>query len=258
MDFGYLGQHTIPVEHIASQQSLDMGVRTYLPVLGRFLQTDPVSGGSANNYDYVNADPVNDVDLTGKNDNFMCECGGGGGFGPEFEIGAALAAEAGAGSGVAAAGRGAEAEGGGTSKRGAGAEEGPTEPAPAKSEPANSPAAGAKVNASPEDMAKGIGAGAREVGKGSGQGQYIATEVTKLGLGQMDAAKMANEASKEAFGETSGIMKDQNGDMVILPTQLQVGAWLEVSPTGEVTAQKGSIGTSDSDALNLLNLTPVQ
>ncbi|WP_378741085.1 PA14 domain-containing protein [Nocardia brasiliensis] len=66
MDFGYLGQHTVPVEHIASQQALEMGVRTYLPILGRFLQVDPISGGSANNYDYVNADPINTLDLTGK------------------------------------------------------------------------------------------------------------------------------------------------------------------------------------------------
>ncbi|WP_067549300.1 RHS repeat-associated core domain-containing protein [Nocardia crassostreae] len=66
MDFGYLGQHTVPVEHIASQQALEMGARTYLPVLGRFLQTDPISGGSANNYEYCNADPINYLDLTGK------------------------------------------------------------------------------------------------------------------------------------------------------------------------------------------------
>ncbi|MFD9892407.1 PA14 domain-containing protein [Amycolatopsis sp. NPDC059027] len=66
MDFGWLGEHTVPIEHLASQQALEMGARTYLPALGRFLQTDPVSGGSANNYDYANADPVNSSDLTGK------------------------------------------------------------------------------------------------------------------------------------------------------------------------------------------------
>ncbi|WP_280404528.1 PA14 domain-containing protein [Nocardia brasiliensis] len=66
MDFGYLGQHTVPIEHIASQQALEMGARSYLPILGRFLQVDPVPAGSANNYDYVNADPVNAFDLTGK------------------------------------------------------------------------------------------------------------------------------------------------------------------------------------------------
>ncbi|WP_107657275.1 PA14 domain-containing protein [Nocardia suismassiliense] len=65
MDFGWLGQNTVPVEHVASQQALEMGVRTYLPILGRFLQVDPVLGGSANSYDYVNADPINTFDLTG-------------------------------------------------------------------------------------------------------------------------------------------------------------------------------------------------
>ena len=42
-----------------------MGVRNYLPSLGRFLQTDPVVGGSANDYDYANQDPVNTYDLDG-------------------------------------------------------------------------------------------------------------------------------------------------------------------------------------------------
>lgn len=42
-----------------------MGVRVYHPATGRFLQTDPVAGGSANTYDYCNADPVNCTDLGG-------------------------------------------------------------------------------------------------------------------------------------------------------------------------------------------------
>jgi RHS repeat-associated protein len=42
-----------------------MGVRLYDPNLGRFLQTDPIAGGSANNYDYANQDPVNGFDLGG-------------------------------------------------------------------------------------------------------------------------------------------------------------------------------------------------
>ncbi|MGW6691872.1 PA14 domain-containing protein [Streptomyces sp. NPDC054961] len=65
MDFGWLGQHERPVEHLAGQQAIEMGARVYVPVLGRFLQVDPVSGGSANSYDYVNADPVNGLDLAG-------------------------------------------------------------------------------------------------------------------------------------------------------------------------------------------------
>ncbi|MEV0766115.1 PA14 domain-containing protein [Nocardia sp. NPDC050435] len=66
MDFGYLGSHAVPIEHIASQQTIEMGDRSYLPILGRFLQVDPVLGGSANAYDYCNADPINSTDLTGR------------------------------------------------------------------------------------------------------------------------------------------------------------------------------------------------
>ncbi|WP_328825857.1 hypothetical protein OHT77_00475 [Streptomyces sp. NBC_00252] len=42
-----------------------MGVRLYGPASGRFLQTDPVVGGSCSNYDYVCADPVNAEDVSG-------------------------------------------------------------------------------------------------------------------------------------------------------------------------------------------------
>ena len=44
---------------------VEMGVRPYDPALGRFLAIDPVEGGSANNYDYADQDPVNGYDLTG-------------------------------------------------------------------------------------------------------------------------------------------------------------------------------------------------
>ncbi|MGW1268799.1 DNRLRE domain-containing protein [Streptomyces sp. NPDC002491] len=43
-----------------------MGVRLYNPVSGRFLSADPVYGGNANAYEYVNGDPVNRYDLDGK------------------------------------------------------------------------------------------------------------------------------------------------------------------------------------------------
>jgi RHS repeat-associated protein len=43
-----------------------MGVRVYNPATGRFLQSDPVYGGSLNAYDYANADPIGSIDLDGR------------------------------------------------------------------------------------------------------------------------------------------------------------------------------------------------
>ncbi|GAA2631399.1 hypothetical protein GCM10010411_81880 [Actinomadura fulvescens] len=129
MDFGWLGQHTVPIEHLASHQALEMGARTYLPVLGRFLQTDPVSGGSANNYDYVNADPINNLDLTGSKPWYPSplDKGGAGGGGPR-------------GSGPGGPGGGGKGPGGGgganTGPRPNTPEKAPTQEAPTKAEPA--------------------------------------------------------------------------------------------------------------------------
>ncbi|HET7120213.1 MAG TPA: RHS repeat-associated core domain-containing protein [Solirubrobacterales bacterium] len=44
---------------------IQMGARSYVPAIGRFLSTDPIDGGSANTYDYGNADPVNQFDPSG-------------------------------------------------------------------------------------------------------------------------------------------------------------------------------------------------
>jgi hypothetical protein len=49
-----------------------MGVRLYNPTVGRFLQTDPIVGGSNNQYEYARANPLSFVDLTGMN---TCEVG---------------------------------------------------------------------------------------------------------------------------------------------------------------------------------------
>jgi len=48
-----------------SSGTIQMGARSYIPQLGRFLTLDPVRGGSANAYDYANQDPINMFDLEG-------------------------------------------------------------------------------------------------------------------------------------------------------------------------------------------------
>jgi RHS repeat-associated protein len=46
-----------------------MGARAYVAAEGRFLSVDPIEGGCANNYVYVNGDPFSKNDLTGR---FSC------------------------------------------------------------------------------------------------------------------------------------------------------------------------------------------
>jgi RHS repeat-associated protein len=43
-----------------------MGARSYVPEIGRFLQPDPIEGGSANEYTYTYGDPVNTSDPSGE------------------------------------------------------------------------------------------------------------------------------------------------------------------------------------------------
>jgi RHS repeat-associated protein len=45
---------------------MNMGARSYIPQLGRFEQTDPQPGGSANAYAYTSDDPVNESDPSGE------------------------------------------------------------------------------------------------------------------------------------------------------------------------------------------------
>ncbi len=71
--YGWLG---------AKQRSADtvgdvvlMGVRVYNPVVGRMLQSDPVHGGCANRQDYALQDPINGLDIDGR------EC-----YGPTYQV----------------------------------------------------------------------------------------------------------------------------------------------------------------------------
>jgi RHS repeat-associated protein len=66
LDNGWLGQHERPTDSEFALVYVEMGARAYMPALGRFLQVDPVEGGSANAYDYINQDPSNQFDVDGR------------------------------------------------------------------------------------------------------------------------------------------------------------------------------------------------
>ena len=62
--FGWLGGKGRRME--LPSGVIQMGVRAYVPTLGRFLSPDPVLGGSANAYDYANQNPLTNIDLDGR------------------------------------------------------------------------------------------------------------------------------------------------------------------------------------------------
>ncbi|WP_127468942.1 DNRLRE domain-containing protein [Streptomyces sp. B27] len=66
-----------------------MGVRLYNPQAGRFLSLDPVYGGSANAYEYTNADPLNQYDLDGRISCGWCKSAGRWAWKNKWNIGAA-------------------------------------------------------------------------------------------------------------------------------------------------------------------------
>ncbi len=71
LDYGWLGQHQRPYEHVSTLATIEIGARQYVPALGRFLSVDPVEGGCANNYSYVFGDPINATDISGR----KADCG---------------------------------------------------------------------------------------------------------------------------------------------------------------------------------------
>ncbi|HXR59984.1 MAG TPA: RHS repeat-associated core domain-containing protein, partial [Solirubrobacterales bacterium] len=62
--FGWLGGKQRRTE--LPSGVIQMGARSYVPQIGRFLTPDPIRGGSANAYDYANQDPINLFDLSGE------------------------------------------------------------------------------------------------------------------------------------------------------------------------------------------------
>jgi RHS repeat-associated protein len=64
--YSWLGTQEEPTELPSGATA--MGVRTYVPQLGRFMQPDPVPGGTSNPYAYTSGDPLGETDLTGKYD----------------------------------------------------------------------------------------------------------------------------------------------------------------------------------------------
>jgi RHS repeat-associated protein len=65
LDYGWLGAHQRGLEHEGVLATIEMGARQYLPQLGRFLEVDPVDGGSANDYEYAGGDSCNSADVDG-------------------------------------------------------------------------------------------------------------------------------------------------------------------------------------------------
>ena len=66
--WGWHGQQS----RLTDGEVIHLGARPYSPGLGRFLSVDPVEGGCANDYTYVEGDPLQESDLSGR---FKCPWG---------------------------------------------------------------------------------------------------------------------------------------------------------------------------------------
>jgi RHS repeat-associated protein len=73
--YSWLGALELPDE--LPSGVTNMGARSYVPQLGRFLQPDPIPGGSANAYSYTFGDPVNSFDPSGESTQSVLELDGG-------------------------------------------------------------------------------------------------------------------------------------------------------------------------------------
>ena len=60
-----LARRQAALQRLVGRLLVLMGVRLYYPATGRFLQVDPIPGGSANAYDYVSQEPATHYDLGG-------------------------------------------------------------------------------------------------------------------------------------------------------------------------------------------------
>ncbi|WP_194838786.1 PA14 domain-containing protein [Nocardia sp. XZ_19_369] len=229
LDFGYLGQHRIPIEHLAGEQALEMGARTYLPILGRFLQTDPVSGGSANNYDYANADPINSKDLSGRS-----PMTGDTPSGLNTLAGAAALVVAAVGAGAGAAIAAGDALGNILLKV---AQSLADNYDSGKTPPNKDEVLGQVGRQIGEDAKASSAAG--EIGSVS---EEISAKISELGLGQRDAALVALAAAKAAFPGVGIPHMLRDGSVAIYGSQLGAKTpALIISLDGSVRAGKVSV-----------------